>query len=100
DSYAGVREAGAILAERLIEKASAEPPTPDSGLFSREMPGVLSGLERLAGDSDPRVRFQAAFSLGAEKLERRAKPLEAIALHDAADPWTRAAVLTSVGGGA
>ncbi len=49
-------------------------------------------------DPDPRVRFQAALSLGNMKPGQfRARALEKIAKVDAADPWVRTAILSSLG---
>jgi putative membrane-bound dehydrogenase-like protein len=64
----------------------------------------LAGSERLrkaattlAEDSDPRVRFQAAFTLGETDTPEAVAALGRIARRDAADPWTQSAVLSSVG---
>jgi putative membrane-bound dehydrogenase-like protein len=58
-------------------------------------PVLVDKVLALAFDSDPRVRFQVAFTLG-ETADPRAVPaLAAIAARDAQDPWTRTAVLSS-----
>jgi putative membrane-bound dehydrogenase-like protein len=57
-------------------------------------PGLASDL---AADDDPRVRFQAALSLGAWDDERRVAALLKVAARDAGDGWTRIAVGSSVG---
>jgi putative membrane-bound dehydrogenase-like protein len=51
---------------------------------------------KLASDPDARVRFQLAFTLGEIADPRAADALATIAVRDAADPWIRAAVLSSV----
>ncbi|AMV38528.1 PVC-type heme-binding CxxCH protein [Planctomyces sp. SH-PL62] len=78
-----VRERAAKLAEgRVIS---------DRALIANVLP--------LADDPDPMVRFQAALTLGDVNDDRRAlDALAAIARRDAGDRWTRAAVLTSIGG--
>lgn len=53
---------------------------------------------RLSQDSDARVRFQVALSLGRADPEQEV--LVGIARQDLADPWTRSAVLTAIGGSA
>jgi putative membrane-bound dehydrogenase-like protein len=61
-------------------------------------PGLLAALPPLADDPDPMVRFQTALSLGAASYEPRTdQALARIALRDAADSWTRAAVLSAIG---
>ncbi len=54
----------------------------------------------LAGDSDIRVRYQAAFSLGVIDGSSRNQALAQITLSDGADPWMRLAVLSSLSEGA
>jgi putative membrane-bound dehydrogenase-like protein len=79
DEAAGVREHGVRLAEARLAQSPR--------LFDR----VLA----LAQDPDERVRFQVAFTLGEVKDPRAAVALTALARRDAADPWVRAAVLSS-----
>jgi putative membrane-bound dehydrogenase-like protein len=57
---------------------------------------VRDRLISLAVDDDPRVRFQAALSLGEWDDDRILGPLARIALADAADPWARRAVASAV----
>jgi putative heme-binding domain-containing protein len=52
----------------------------------------------LAGDPDARVRFQAAFSIGAITRDRPVQSLAKILERDVQDPWTQTAVLSSVNG--
>lgn len=79
DESAHVREQGLRLAEdRLKESAKL-----------RQM-----AAER-AGDPSPRVRMQAAFSLGAYDCPESLDGLSRLIRHDAADPWITAAVLSS-----
>lgn len=54
-------------------------------------------VEQLANDSDPRVRFQVALSLGEITNDQVSQPLLKIAQQDAADDWSRIAVLSSMG---
>jgi putative heme-binding domain-containing protein len=62
-----------------------------------------AGVLRLATDLDPRVRFQCALVLGGllrapDSTEDALPVLAGIATRDAADKWTRAAVLSSSAG--
>src|SRR5262249_12315621 len=58
----------------------------------------LRGLAlAMAGDPEPRVRFQAAFSLGETKDPRAVTALARITRTDAANRWTLTAVLSSCG---
>ena len=59
---------------------------------------LAAKTKELADDDNARVRFQAALTLG-ELADADVIPLLArIAVRDAADKWTRAAALSSVGG--
>ncbi len=58
---------------------------------------LVEVISRSADDSDARVRFQCALTLGEGKDERIVPPLLRIALRDGGDKWTRAAVLSSIG---
>ncbi len=75
-----VRENGLVLAERFIGDPKA----------------VEERLLALAEDPDPRVRFQAALSLGACGDERVLGALASIAEKGAQDRWTRLAVASAV----
>jgi hypothetical protein len=55
-----------------------------------------AALLKLASDSDARVRFQLAFTLGEISDPRAPEALAVIARRGAADPWIRTAVLSSV----
>ncbi|HEX4130940.1 MAG TPA: PVC-type heme-binding CxxCH protein [Pirellulales bacterium] len=79
DKVAGVRRHAVLLTEPRLGD--------DRELFER----VLT----LADDPDVVVRFQVAFTLGELDDPRAAAALTAIARRDAADPWMRAAVLSS-----
>src|SRR6185436_9462437 len=59
---------------------------------------VSQALASLSDDPDLRVRYQAAFSLGAANDAARAKALPALLRRDGADRWVRLAVLTSAAG--
>src|SRR5262249_41902732 len=58
-------------------------------------PELLDRVLALANDPAVRVRFQVAFTLGEVHDSRTATALTAIAKRAAADPWVRAAVLSS-----
>ncbi len=52
----------------------------------------------MVGDSDTLVRYQLAFSLGAQPGTKPARALAALAVRDGDDPWIRVAILSSVSG--
>jgi putative membrane-bound dehydrogenase-like protein len=81
DPVEGVREQALRLAEAYL---------PSSG----EMRKAVAAL---ADDPSPRVRFQLAFTLGEAEGPEIATALAKVARHDAADPWTQTAVLSSAG---
>lgn len=83
DISAGVRENSVRLAELQLRNAGE----------ARDFSDALLGL---ATDSDPRVRFQLAFTLGELSSPRALDALATIAKRDATDPWIRTAVLSSV----
>ena len=88
DESTGVRQNAARLAEPRVAASTAAQPVPSAPL--RE------ALFKLASDPDPGVRFQLAFTLGEFTDARAVDALATIARRDAADPWIRAAVLSSV----
>ncbi|MEX2187259.1 MAG: PVC-type heme-binding CxxCH protein [Pirellulales bacterium] len=64
-----------------------------------EFKAVVAALCRLADDVDPRVRYQAAFSLGdVPASAATTAALAKIALKDGGDRWPRFAVLSSSAG--
>ena len=75
DAHPGVRTNAVRLAESFL---------PDLG----------SAIVDKTQDDDPKVRFQAALSLG--EVDRNERALAAVATEEAGDPWFRAALLTSV----
>jgi len=75
DAHPGVRANAVRLAER----------------FQEELPGVI---EAATADSDPKVRFQAALSLGL--VPSNAHTVAAAMVRESDDPWFRAALLTAV----
>jgi putative membrane-bound dehydrogenase-like protein len=82
DNSAHVREHAILLAEPELARSGE----------------LLGDLVRLATDSDIRVRFQLAFTLGESHGEKAALALATIARRDAADAWMRSAVLSSAAG--
>ncbi|MBL9123985.1 MAG: c-type cytochrome, partial [Planctomycetaceae bacterium] len=83
DSEAGVRRHAIRLAERQAEGSTA----------------LQSKLLTLAGDPDPEVRYQLAFTLGELKNSARLEVLAELARRDAADRWMRAAIESSLSEG-
>lgn len=86
DAHAPVREHALRLAEAKLDQS----------------PALLETAIALANDPAPRVRFQAALSLGeaagsAAIEDRAVEALAAIAAADGADRWFRTAVLSSCG---
>ncbi len=82
-----VREHAVQLSERFLSNEAART-------------ALAEPLLALTGDPSARVRYQLAFTLGELDHPRRLEALESIARRDAADPWVRAAVLTSLATGA
>lgn len=82
DTVAGVREQAVILAGRLLGRHG-------------ELGALLLAAAR---DEDARVRFAAALELGSWPDARAVGALAEIAARDGADRWTRAAVLSGIGG--
>ncbi len=64
-------------------------------LCRSEFSGLKEVLVSLAGDSNPRVRYQAAFTLGDFEGDDVAGALAEIAVRDEGDPWVRTAVLSA-----
>jgi len=75
-----VRENAAQVAEDLLANST----------------DIQKSLTALATDTDPRVRFQAALSLGYWNDDSILEPLASIAAKDGADRWTRLAICSSV----
>ncbi len=84
DAEAGVREQALLLVEPKL--ASTEK--------------LRQAAVALADDPNPRVRFQAAFSLGEAATPETAEALARIARKDADDTWTQTAILSSAHGSA
>jgi putative membrane-bound dehydrogenase-like protein len=59
---------------------------------------VQDKLDQLADDTDLRVRYQLAFSLGEVPGERPNRALTKLAVRDGSDPWVRLAILSSLNG--
>ena len=58
---------------------------------------VRDAVLPLADDADLRVRYQAAFTLGAFAGESVTRALSKLAVRDGADPWMQLAILSSIG---
>jgi putative membrane-bound dehydrogenase-like protein len=61
----------------------------------RDSPTLLDKVLALSDDPHPRIRFQAAFSLGESHDPRAATALANLARLSSADPWIRTAILSS-----
>ena len=79
DAAGGVRENALLLAEPRLARSEA----------------LRVAILKHAGDSDARVRFQAALSLGELADSHAVDSLALIASRAGADPWMRSAVLSS-----
>ncbi len=66
-------------------------------LLAESRPALGDALLALANDPSPHVRFQLALSLGELRVPRRLDALAALARRDSADPYQRAAILSSIG---
>ena len=80
DDHSGVRENALLLAESLL-------------------PGSLklqNSVVARAGDTDPRVRFQAALTVGQLPPDRARTAIQSILLRDMAYKWSRVAALSSL----
>lgn len=83
DSDTRVREQGVVLSERWLDMSTE----------------LRQCVMKLSTDSDARLRFQVAMSLGQATPDSTINAvLQRIALHEEADSWTRSAVLSSIGG--
>jgi putative membrane-bound dehydrogenase-like protein len=82
DDHPGVRRHAVQLAERLLESAD-----------------VRAALINMVDDDDLLVRYQLAYTLGELKTPERRTALAAIARRDAAHPWMRVALLSSLNEG-
>src|SRR5262249_4287653 len=81
DSNSGMREQALQLAQSRLSQSGE----------------VLTKVLKLADDPVPRVRFECALALGERITNGTMTHLAKMAMRDGADPWTRAAVLSSVG---
>ncbi|MBI5766436.1 MAG: c-type cytochrome [Verrucomicrobia bacterium] len=82
DRHAGAREHAVGLAAAALAKS----------------PALLKAISDLASDEDARVRFACALALSGSAGPRVIETLALIGARDGADRWTRAAVLSGVGG--
>ncbi len=84
---------GALGADRIVAALrDPEPGVREHAVRLAREHGLPEPLAGMAGDPDPRVRFELALS-----LDGSLDALARIAERDAGDRWTRAAVLASVG---
>jgi putative heme-binding domain-containing protein len=99
DSNARVREHAIRLAEALItgQDRLVTPAPARSGSSARQIQELTKALFALAGDADPRVRFQFALTLGGLPEGDKLGVLARLARTGAADRWQSLALLTSVG---
>ncbi|MEX2559883.1 MAG: PVC-type heme-binding CxxCH protein [Pirellulales bacterium] len=79
DRLPRVREQAVVLSEARLSRS----------------PRLRAAVLDLASDTDPRLRFQVALSLGLSPGDDLVEPLAAIGLAGAGDPWTRLAVAAS-----
>jgi putative membrane-bound dehydrogenase-like protein len=79
DEHAAVREHAMRLAEERLH----------------DSPVLLDKIIAQSSNELPRIRFQAAFSLGESRDPRAAKALAELARSSSADPWIRTAILSS-----
>jgi putative membrane-bound dehydrogenase-like protein len=68
--------------------------------LAADSPEIRQRVAALADDNDLRVRYQAAFTLGALPGSARTAPLAKILKHDGADRWVRLAAQSSLSEGA
>ncbi|MCI0334450.1 MAG: CehA/McbA family metallohydrolase [Planctomycetes bacterium] len=79
DKHAAVREHALRLAESRLDNS----------------PALLDKLIAQTDDALPRIRFQAAFTLGESRNSLAAKALAKLARSSSSDPWIRTAILSS-----
>jgi putative membrane-bound dehydrogenase-like protein len=83
DPDAHVREKGVLMAETALHDGQCPP-------------ALWDALQAAADDSSLPVRYQLAFTLGEVRQPQPVDALAKIAGHDVADPWMRAAILSSL----
>ena len=95
DTDPGVRQQAIVLSEPWLAsfhtRAQAVSSVPSDMVRAKILP--------LAGDPDPRVRFQVALSLAPMSGTEEIAALQQIALAGGDDPWTRRAVGIAAGNG-
>jgi putative membrane-bound dehydrogenase-like protein len=72
----------------------------EAGPDGKPSAALAAKLVSLAGDPDPLLRYQLAFTLGSLAPAQKVSALTAIMRRDHDDPWVRAAVLDSLAEGA
>ena len=97
---------GGLSAEVVLPRLADENPRVRehalklSESLAAESPEIRQRIATLVDDSDMRVRYQLAFTLGALSGSGRTAPLAAILKRDGADRWVRLAALSSLAEGA
>jgi putative membrane-bound dehydrogenase-like protein len=89
--------------EVLAALADREPRVREHALrlaerFCKDDQRLQVRMEAMVSDADPLVRYQLAFSLGAQPGTKPASGLAALAVRDGDNPWIRVAILSSVTG--
>jgi len=92
----GLDDESVLAAMKDVEPRVREQGAKLAGRGSSSRVPVRDTLLSLAADADPMVRFQTALTLGDVADPKAIDALATIAAHDAGDPWTRIAVLSSV----
>ncbi len=94
------RSQGRIWRVSAKTPRSGAQPEPFEDEFAAVRPAATDAAlaRKLAGDPNPRVRFILALVLGDAKTEFSTDVLAGIAIQDASDKWTRAAVLSGIAG--
>ena len=91
DSHSAVREHAVRLSESFLKAATAS----GAGRASLAIRALSDALLRLADDSEIRVRYQLAFTLGEWEDSQAGQALVKIAVKDASDQYVQTAVMSS-----
>ena len=103
--YAARRGCGSVggLTMCLAALSDREPRVREHALrlaehFCKDDQRIQARTQAMVADSDALVRYQLAFSLGAQSGTTPAPALAALAVSDGDNPWIRVAILSSVTG--